>query len=949
MARPEKFPRWATSEDATLEEPSEEAKDLGHVPNTVLTARLANWLQNLVYEWLVYLDEEVAGGGGGGGAASALQTTGASVDVAAAAPPVAGQVLMAIDAEHAQWKVPGLHYDSAIRFWIESAGEATIEPGTWGFVYQTPVGSSGVTVFVVSSLTSPPVDSRIGLYVSPIVDVPVTVSLIGASQIMGLDGTLASSITLRPGAMYEWVFYHEASVAIWGLVSDTAHVAKAIATTGDPVDVSTSAPPTPGQVLLAVSPTEAEWTTLPDSGMTYGGESNTCAIGEWVTTFTNGGAISIPSSAAEGDTFGVHVQFSGQNKHITVPTDQELQLEGRRYAEGETVALRAGAYYEWSAVAVGEGLIRWLPRASHHTLTPPLERADPALNPPMANQLVYGSDTDPVTLPGLNQNLKDGDSFAVLVDAGCDITVPSGVRLYAIDMSTFVDGPGTLTLFASTYHEWIYHADLAYWLPRESGVVSQAAIEDAFDRDASASVNMGGKVLSSVGTPVVGTDAATMAYADSAILAGIASQAAIKQPVKSVSTSNIVSMSGPTTVNGVSCVAGDRVLLTSQTTQSLNGIWVVQSGAWTRATDFDTSDKVKSACIIPCSDGNEGDGAWMLSTANPITPGTTNLTFVAVMGARATNIPSDVGAPSGAATPGTAKKWALEDHVHQVHSLDVGFNGYRISNNSTGIPTDSTASAVTLAAFTGNRISLTNSAGGASWVPCTPASNPTVSLSGLSAGVPADVFAVFGSTTSVTLELANWTNATTRATALQVFNGVVCKSGDARRRYVGTIVPDSATTFTHRSAGSDSTKAVCGIWNQDNRIRSAITWHPTFTTWSPGAATTWEPLGGGAGPHIEMVAGQGIDSFRAEAIAAVSTGADSAALAIGLDSTTAPSGFRHSVSASGAVVGLSAHLAQRPSIGRRTINVLAYGTTTGPVFTGASGAMQAGLTLDVWH
>ena len=41
---------------------------------------------------------------GGGGAAMALQTTVADVDVSASDPPIAGQVLTAVDATHATWQ-----------------------------------------------------------------------------------------------------------------------------------------------------------------------------------------------------------------------------------------------------------------------------------------------------------------------------------------------------------------------------------------------------------------------------------------------------------------------------------------------------------------------------------------------------------------------------------------------------------------------------------------------------------------------------------------------------------------------------------------------------------------------------------------------------------------------------------------------------------------------------
>jgi hypothetical protein len=54
--RPTEFPRWATGGTAEVTVPSEEEKDAGHIPQTILHAGLANWLQLKVYDWLLYLD-----------------------------------------------------------------------------------------------------------------------------------------------------------------------------------------------------------------------------------------------------------------------------------------------------------------------------------------------------------------------------------------------------------------------------------------------------------------------------------------------------------------------------------------------------------------------------------------------------------------------------------------------------------------------------------------------------------------------------------------------------------------------------------------------------------------------------------------------------------------------------------------------------------------------------
>jgi len=201
-------------------------------------------------------------GGGAGSDAGGLETTGDPVDVSNAAPPVAGQVLTAIDATHAEWRVPGLHYDPGIKFWTNSVGSATIGPGTWGFISQPADGVTPVVVYIVSSLEAPPVDSRFGLYVGRDVTVPVTVSVLGASQIQGTDGVLGSSTALLPGSDYEWVFYHEDTAALWGLVSDTAGIAKRIAVDGGYVEVASSGAPVAGQALVALDAEHAAWSDL---------------------------------------------------------------------------------------------------------------------------------------------------------------------------------------------------------------------------------------------------------------------------------------------------------------------------------------------------------------------------------------------------------------------------------------------------------------------------------------------------------------------------------------------------------------------------------------------------------------------------------------------------------------------------------------------------------------
>jgi len=104
---------------------------------------------------------------------------------------------------------------------------------------------------------------------------------------------------------------------------------------------------------------------------------------------------------------------------------------------------------------------------------------------------------------------------------------------------------------------------------------------------------------------------------------GINGGLAVKAPCRVVTTANIT-LSGEQTINSVAVVAGDRVLVKDQITASENGIYDVSTSAWTRSPDFDGNRDVTRGTLVLVVGGL----FYELTTANPITIGTTNLTFV---------------------------------------------------------------------------------------------------------------------------------------------------------------------------------------------------------------------------------------------------------------------------------------------------------------------------------
>lgn len=109
--------------------------------------------------------------------------------------------------------------------------------------------------------------------------------------------------------------------------------------------------------------------------------------------------------------------------------------------------------------------------------------------------------------------------------------------------------------------------------------------------------------------------------------AGLVGHTGIKQPVRAATTANIT-LSGEQTIDGIACVTDDRVLVKNQTTASENGIYVVDTGTWSRAKDFNGVFDIVSGTMVRVNQGStNGDGWFIVSTADPITIGTTELNF----------------------------------------------------------------------------------------------------------------------------------------------------------------------------------------------------------------------------------------------------------------------------------------------------------------------------------
>lgn len=112
-----------------------------------------------------------------------------------------------------------------------------------------------------------------------------------------------------------------------------------------------------------------------------------------------------------------------------------------------------------------------------------------------------------------------------------------------------------------------------------------------------------------------------------------------------VATTANITLSNTQTIDTVSVVATDRVLVKNQNTASENGIYVcVSGGAWTRATDFNENSEVLQNSRVYVTAGSANIAKqFYLATDEPIVVGTTDLTFTAS--------PTAVSYPSAAKYP----------------------------------------------------------------------------------------------------------------------------------------------------------------------------------------------------------------------------------------------------------------------------------------------------------
>lgn len=212
------------------------------------------------------------------------------------------------------------------------------------------------------------------------------------------------------------------------------------------------------------------------------------------------------------------------------------------------------------------------------------------------------------------------------------ITSPSVSGLYLSDSSITFEGANNNT------NETVLQVtdptdDRTITLPDSSGTVALLNNKVTDFSAPTSDFSMNGYKITNLATPTSSTDAANKAYVD-AVTEGLH----IHPSADAATTANISissNLEAGDVLDGVTLVAGYRVLVKNQDTASENGIYVVQSsGGAIRASDFDQPAEVDGGDFIFVTGGTVNDNTgWVQTSTGVATIGTDPIYFTQFSGA----------------------------------------------------------------------------------------------------------------------------------------------------------------------------------------------------------------------------------------------------------------------------------------------------------------------------
>ena len=161
----------------------------------------------------------------------------------------------------------------------------------------------------------------------------------------------------------------------------------------------------------------------------------------------------------------------------------------------------------------------------------------------------------------------------------------------------------------------------------ESGATARTSLGlGSIATQAANNVSISGGAVTGLGSPSASSDAATKNYVDQAV-AGLRTRI-IAECATTANVNLTNGLEAGDTIDGVTLVAGDRVLVKDQSTDTENGLYLaVSSGAASRDPEHDTIAELSGGMVVVNQGSTNDNKIFLCTTDNTGSVGSTSITY----------------------------------------------------------------------------------------------------------------------------------------------------------------------------------------------------------------------------------------------------------------------------------------------------------------------------------
>ncbi len=222
------------------------------------------------------------------------------------------------------------------------------------------------------------------------------------------------------------------------------------------------------------------------------------------------------------------------------------------------------------------------------------------------------------------------ETYAVANRAAMLALTPAQVQIGDVAIITGTADQGTYTLITAdptNFNNWLKHLSPADVVQSVNGyqgtIVLNAA--DVGARSASVAIpladvsGLSAALAAKADTTYVNTQVATRTT-PTQVTDQVSQLGTSKLAVDLAATGPVGSLSGQQSIDSTIAPLDSRVLLPMQNSSTQNGIWIVKTGAWVRATDMASGSSLMPYTLVAVKGGATNiDSLWQVTTTAPVT------------------------------------------------------------------------------------------------------------------------------------------------------------------------------------------------------------------------------------------------------------------------------------------------------------------------------------------